>query len=381
MDTALDYQNLNLMLDKVKSQIFLGKNAAFFGSLLCSLEFIWSEDVVSTAATDGVSIWWNPHFFLSKPPEVNKTILMHELWHVAKLHLLRQGTRDPEIFNYACDIRINNDLENEGYSFETEENCWKDHSFDVNGIMVEEDIYDELIKNNVKPPPKAAWGNQEGKGDMLPSDPNHKQVAVANVVKAVQQAKLSGNPGSIPGGIEKLLSKFLDPIIPWESLLMRFFTDMLNEEYTWRRPSRRSQEVYLPTRFTDDGRLEHLMYFLDVSGSVSDADVLRFNSEVKYIQETLNPERLTLVQFDTVIQDVTEFTADQPFEAIKVIGRGGTCLECVKDYIEEHKPTAAIIFSDLYCDPMKKLKWDIPLLWAVIGSGITPTTGKTIHIK
>ena len=377
---ATDFSTLNRDLDRVKSQVFLGKNAAFFGSLLCSLEFQWSENV-KTAATDGVTLWWNPKFFQETPAETNKTVLLHELEHVARLHMVRQGSRDPKVWNQACDIRINNGLENESFSFKSVEDCWKDQSFDMNGLMAEEDIYEELMKDNTTPPPSGSWGDPGGEGDMIANDSVSKQTVINNVVKAVQQAKIAGQAGSIPGGVEELLNKFLEPVVAWESLLMQFFTDMLHEDYTWKRPNRRHQDIYLPSRFTDDGRLEHLVYFLDVSGSISSADILRFNSEVKYIQESLKPQRLTLVQFDTMIQDVKEFTEDDPFDEINVIGRGGTCLVCVREYIEKHRPTAAVVFSDLYCTPMQPLTEEIPIIWAVIGSNLIGPFGKTIHIK
>ncbi len=373
---ASTVQQLNREMDRVKSQVFLNKNAAFFGSLLCSLDFKWDTSI-ETAATDGVSIWWNPEFFKQIESGTNKTILMHELEHAARLHHIRAGNRDPEIWNYACDIRINNGLENEGYSFKQVENCWKDHSFDMNGLMAEEDIYDLLIKNNVKP--KTGSWNGSGKGDMLPNKAD-KQTAVNNVVRAVQQAKLSGNAGSIPGGVEELINKFTTPIVPWEQVLMQFFTDMLSEDFSWKRPNRRYSDMYLPSRFTDDGRLTHLMYFLDVSGSISETDIIRFNSEVKYIQEELKPEKLSLVQFDTKIQQVDEFEEGQPFNKIDIIGRGGTCLECVHAYIERHDPTAVVVFSDLYCKPMQPLKDNIPIIWAVNNMNNSGPFGKTIRV-
>ena len=33
------------------------------------------------------------------------------------------------------------------------------------------------------------------------------------------------------------------------------------------------------------------------------------------------------------------------------------------DYIEKHKPTAAVIFTDLYCEPMEPVKNNIPVYW------------------
>ena len=373
-----DLAMLQRELDRTKSQVFLGNNAAFLGSLMCGLTFIWDEKT-KTAATDGVSLWWNPTWFLSLCQETRKTVLVHELWHPARLHMLRQGSRDMEIWNYACDILINNNLEDERYSFKDIEWGWKDQNYSG---WAEEDIYDDLISKGMKPPPQGAFGDPSGGGDMQEPSDSSKHAAINNVVKAIHQAKLAGQAGSIPGDVEKIINKFLTPVIPWETLLYAFFTDLLDEDYTWARPNRRYSDLYLPSRFTDDGRLEHLAYYLDVSGSVSDHDVLRFNSEVKYIKETLNPVKLTLVQFDTRITQERIFTENDLFDEIVVVGRGGTSLRPVRQHIIDNKPTAAVIFSDLQCAPMEPIELDIPVLWvAVNSSGASVPFGKLIHIR
>lgn len=380
-EESLDLHQITRELDKTKSAVFLDKkNAAFLGSLMCSLNFVWSRDL-PTAATNAITFWWNPDWFLSLDPEVRKTILMHELWHVARLHMIRLENRNPRLWNYACDIRINNDLEREGASFYGVEDCWKDQSFDANGIMAEEDIYEKICSDGNEPK-GSSWNDVSEDGDMIPLSNQEKQTVVNSVVQAVHQAKIAGQAGNLPGGLQEVINKFLEPVIPWQTILMQFFTDLLSEDYSWKRPNRRYSDMYLPSKFTDDGRLEHLIYFLDVSGSISDRDLLRFNSEVKYIQETLKPQRLTLVQFDTVIQDVREFKEEDPFDEIHIIGRGGTSFEPVREYILEHRPTAAIIFSDMWCLPMKPLDEEIPIIWVAIDNRTaTVPFGKLIHIK
>lgn len=379
-DTLDDIHKISKELDRTKSAVFLDKkNAAFLGSLMCSLNFVWSRSI-PTAATNAVYFWWNPEWFMSLDPEVRKTVLMHELWHVARLHMIRAESRNVRVWNYACDIRINNDLEKEGASFHGVEDCWKDQTYDANGIMAEEDIYDLLIQNQMDPQ-GGSWTAGDD-GDMIPLSNQDMQTAVNSVVQAIHQAKLAGQAGNLPGGIEQIIKQFLEPIIPWQTLLMQFFTDMLDEDYSWKRPNRRYSDMYLPSKFTDDGRLEHLIYFLDVSGSITDTDLLRFNSEVKYIQEVLKPQKLTLVQFDTEIQQVKEFKEEDTFDEIHIIGRGGTSLVCVREYIQEHQPTAAIIFSDLECAPMQPLDIDVPVIWVSIRNTNIPVPfGKIIHIK
>lgn len=378
-------QQRDRALDKCKSTVFLADDAAFFGSLMCSLEFIW-DDSMPSAATDGIRLWFNPHFFMALNEATRSTVLKHELWHVARMHSLRVGNRAPVTWNWACDIRINNDLDKTGKnSFTGIEDCWKDHSYDQQGssLMSEEEIYEILVNNQMPPPKGGSFGvGIDGDGDLKPLNQKEKQQVINTVVQAVQQAKMSGAAGTIPGGVEKILKQFLEPVIPWEQVLMQFFSDMLEDDYTWARPNRRYEHMYLPSHFLDDGRLEHLVYFLDVSGSISMRDILRFNSEIKYIQERLNPQKLTLIQFDTEIQKIDEFEADQPFNEITVNAGGGTCLVPVREMIEKLKPTAAVIFTDLYVTPMEHLTVDIPVIWCVYNNPrATVPFGKMLHIK
>src|SRR5688500_13892192 len=101
---TFDYLKLDRALDRVKSKVFMSKKgAAFFGPLCSGMEFYWDTGI-ETACTDGVRIWWNPQFFMDAPtqynhPGFNEFVLRHELWHSAKLHGLRQGTRDGDLWN------------------------------------------------------------------------------------------------------------------------------------------------------------------------------------------------------------------------------------------------------------------------------------------
>lgn len=367
----LDYQHLQHELDRCKAAVFRKGNSAFLGPLLCSMEIIWDANV-ETACTDGISIWWNPHWFLSLSPITRVTVLVHEVWHPAGLHHIRKGTRDPKIWNYACDLWINNDLERQNYSFEGIEWCWKDQQY---GTMAEEEIYDILIANSIEPPPSSF-----GEDDMKEPTEAQIQQVVSNVSTAIHQATLAG--GTVPSRTRETLGKFLEPKVEWEKALQDFCNDLLEEDYSWRIPSRRSQEVYLPSRVYEDGKLEHLIYYLDVSGSCSNQDVLRFNSEVKYIKDTFNPLKLTIVQFTTEICHEQEFLESDPFDTVVRYGSGGTHLECVRQHMMLNRPTAAIIFSDLGCPIMQPLDFEVPTIWVAIrAAGKSVPFGKLIHIR
>ena len=375
-------------LDKVKAKAFFGQNAAFLAPILCSMRFAWDNNQ-PTASTDGIDLTWNSDWFQKLLFDARVTVLMHELWHVARMHMLRRGGRDPLWWNYACDIWINNMLESQKYSFKGIEDCWKDRQYDG---MVEEDIYDAIYNPQQPPPPPpsaGAFGDPGGGGDMAPPPMGGTEAQAAKndvlntVVRAMHQAAMSGNQaGTMPGDQKELIKQFLKPVVPWQRLLGRFFTDMLDEDYTWRRPNRRHSDIYLPSRFTDDGRLEHLAYYLDVSGSITKKDVLRFNSEVKHVKDFHKPEKMTLVQFDTHIADEIVIEDNDSFDEVVIRGGGGTCLVPVREHIIKTKPTAAIIFTDLEVAPMEKLPFDIPVIWVVIrNTRATVPFGEIININ
>ena len=131
----------------------------------------------------------------------------------------------------------------------------------------------------------------------------------------------------------------------------------------------------------DDGRLEHLAYFLDTSGSIKSKDALRFSSEVAYVKEKYQPQKMTLVQFTTEIADEQVIEDGDKFTDVTIKGRGGTRLVPVREWIIKHKPTAAIIFTDLEVRPMEPLPFDIPVIWVVIRNpGAQVPFGKIINI-
>lgn len=202
------------------------------------------------------------------------------------------------------------------------------------------------------------------------------------MAQAIQQAKIQKQAGSIPGQLELIVEDFLSPVIPWEQVLFNWFTDLVLEDYSWQRPNRRHRDMYLPSLQSDEQRLTCLHYYFDISGSVTDEMIKRFNSEVKYIKDTFNPEKLVLIMFDTKLHEIYEIEENDQFDRIKVTGRGGTCLRCVRDHINDTEPTAAIIFTDLECQPMQPLKVPVPIIWTVADNpGAKVPFGQIIHIK
>jgi len=82
------------------------QRAPFFASLLLFARILPS-DRIETAATDGMSIFYNPTYFASLPPRAVEAVLVHEVLHCALGHVHRRGNREPRLWNYAADIVVN----------------------------------------------------------------------------------------------------------------------------------------------------------------------------------------------------------------------------------------------------------------------------------
>jgi predicted metal-dependent peptidase len=386
----LDYRKLDREFDRAKSQVFLARKANFLGPLMCSLDFSWNTNI-ETACTNGLVLWFNPHFFLGLPIKTRPTIIKHELWHPALMHMIRRGSRDPKIWNYAADIVINNMLDDDGDSFEGV-TPWLDHAYDG---WTTEDVYDDLIKKcagvGFKLPAPFMVNPLTGGSDpsdlVEPTSSTEKTIEhmiVNNVVSANHSSALSGGCGKMPGEIETTLKRFLAPKLPWERILFNFFNALGHQDYSWARPNRRYRDMYLPSLQDDTGGLEHLAYFEDVSGSITEADSIRFNSEFKYVKERFEPEKMTLIQFDTEIQKEEVFLRDDPFDEVRIVGGGGTCLICVRDWIIKNRPTAVVIFSDMIVTPMEPLprNLNVPIIWVALNNrGAKVFTGQLVHLN
>lgn len=355
--------------------------ARFLTSLLYSLKLVWADDM-PTAGTNGILLKINPKFFYGLSKEERLFVVLHELWHVAKLHSIRRESRDPRLWNIACDYHINNLLLKENYSsfkITVMKDCFKDAKYKD---LSEEEIYEELLKQYPNGLPDNEHSKNTLSGDLEELDQEEKSKAIAKVMEATQTAKAMGC--DVGSGITNLLSKFIKPSINWKKVLYKYMTALLDKsDYSWRKPNRRFSDMYLPSRVESDGRLTHLVYFLDVSGSITDSQIVRFNSEIKHIKESLNPDKLTLVQFDTRIRRVDVFTSTQKFTNIHVVVGGGTSYTDVRDYILKEKPTASVIFTDLCCTPMQEV--DSPVIWVTrekdLKYATMPLFGKTIVIK
>src|SRR5579863_2343287 len=94
----------DLRVQKARTTLLL--DHPFFGTLLFRLGGKASRSV-TTMATDGVSLFYNPEFVDTLNAAELAGVLAHEVMHPALQHHTRRGDRSPARWNMACDYAIN----------------------------------------------------------------------------------------------------------------------------------------------------------------------------------------------------------------------------------------------------------------------------------
>ena len=85
----------------------------FFGSVVAGVSYMESRDI-STAGTDGETIYYNQEFLEKLSVDEQTFIFAHEVCHIAFNHILRSEGKDQELWNIATDGVINQFLKRDG---------------------------------------------------------------------------------------------------------------------------------------------------------------------------------------------------------------------------------------------------------------------------
>ena len=194
--------------------------------------------------------------------------------------------------------------------------------------------------------------------------------------------------GKLGSNGNRNLDELMQPQVDWREVLREFVqTTCTGSDYsTWKRPNRRyiGADIYMPSGITE--RIDELVLAIDTSGSISDTAVALFLSEVQSICTTVKPDKVRVLYWghEVVGDEVYELNElDTLVKSTKVRGGGGTDVECVTAYMDEHKisPQAAVILTDGYLYGGWG-KWVCPTLWCVLDNkSATPDTGKVVHIQ
>lgn len=382
--------HLSEILKRAEKQVIeLVMTQPFFASLFLGLKRSLSDEV-DTMATDGESLLINPEFVKDLTDNEILGVYIHEVLHVALGHPWRKGDRNHVKANMAMDYAINQIIEDLIASGEKGISLPKGALIDpqYKGMSWEE-IYARLPD---QPPGGQGGGSGGGCGEVLdganPVDPttgkaksNDDMVAEwkGKLAQAAQAARMQGH---LPAGIERFVDEVLSPKVPWRTVLRRFLTEIVRNDYDWMKPDRRflPQDLYIPDIGDEEAAGEIVIAF-DTSGSIDDQLLSEFMAEVRAIQSDLKPSKTHCVACDAAIHNTAEFGPEDTI-IFSPQGGGGTSFEPVFDWVDDKQINckALVYLTDLYGNH-RSTPPSYPVLWATWSDKTDVPWGEVVQVK
>lgn len=408
-------------------------NNGFYGLLLMHMIYSIDENC-ETAATDGKRIYFGPEFLEQLNDTELDFVMMHEILHVVLQHCLRQGDRDNEQFNIACDIVVNSNIllsENmnikaitlrhfgesmhlapdgkEGYEY-TAEQVYNMLPPQPKGAMQKKsstgstgNSYNDKQGGNPKCSARgrakqkqgeesqsaAVWDDHTRWG-MEEEDEALRDVWVKRFEDACEAISIrdpSNQRGLLPMFAQRLIEELKKPQTDWRTILNDFIQEEI-VDYSFTPPDRRFDDspFYLPDFNDKDDLVKDILFMLDTSASMSDEIITVAYFEIKGAIDQFDG-RLQgwLGFFDAAIIEPKPFSNEKEFRIIKPAGGGGTDFQIIFEYVSKHMqdnpPASIIILTDGYAPfPKESLSMGVPVLWLLNNDDVEPPWGKTVRI-
>ena len=373
-ETAMIKARSNLLLDH-----------PFFGTLALKLKLVLDESC-STAATDGKRIVYNPDFVMKQSPQELRGIIGHEVLHCTGCHHTRRGSRDPKLWNIACDYIINQLCKKSGLILPN------DALFDdkYTDEWTPEAVYNDLVdrQDNGETFTQSKWGLvMDADNGSLTKESNAQQEADWQIA-VTQAAELAKSRGKMPGHLEQFIQDIVEPKVNWLTVLWPFFTDLRKDDYTWAKPNRAyiSEDEYLPSCHSEGCGKVAICF--DTSGSTQ-RDQQQFVGELNAVINDIRPSSTVVVHCDYEVQATFELNEDEQLEEehFTLQGQGGTRLAPAFEYVNENHPDieALVYLTDLetssedFADAQDLCSY--PVLWISTDKRAEAPFGETIYLS
>ncbi len=364
----------------------------FFGSLALRLP-LRPDATRVTLASDGQEIRYSPEWIGDSDAEAIHTAMARVVLACALKHHTRRGDRSPERWQVASQRVTHGLLRDAGFTLPSDAIAW-------DGISVEE-AYERLTSDGGHSPDGDDTNDPAGHGDDsmevattgsgspescdpagtgevmdaadrkgMGDDPDAGPLDIAAEEQGWdealhQAASLARAQGSVPGGVERAIGSAHVGTLDWRNLLRRFMTDAARADYSWSLPNRRFIDggLYLPS-IRSEG-LNEIAVILDTSGSLPDHILTGFWNEIRELGRELQPGRVTILQVDRALQEVSDYAPDELPDQIVLRGGGGTDFRPGFEWLEREgrQPSLCLYLTDMECGSYPETEPDFPVLW------------------
>jgi len=360
-----------------KIKIKLLSEYPFFGVLALYFNYEFRDDIES-AATDGRSIFFNKNWIKKLTNGEVAWVTAHEIMHNALNHFERRKGRNLELFNVAADYAIHSILKDfEDFYFKMPEKALYSKMFKK---MCAEDIYQYLIINKIKVD--------------IPFDFDDHSLWDSSITQAewdsrlLSAAKLAASRGKEePTGIIKnILNKITPPKKDWRSLLNELIIPE-TFDYSFCPSDKRysDSDFVIPDFNSSEETVENIAFFIDISGSVKESEVIEVYSEILGCINQFGNLKGYLGYFNNRVKNFTSFENIQDVLKNAPIKGGGTNFSAPFEYIRNNNLEVETIV--VLTDGMAEFPDDvlyIPTLWIINNErdkDIKAPFGLTVNLK
>jgi predicted metal-dependent peptidase len=193
--------------------------------------------------------------------------------------------------------------------------------------------------------------------------------------------------GKLPGSLQRMVDEILEPQVDWRDHIRMVLTGKIGRRReSWDTPNRRrivlNPMVYLP------GKRGHgandVTVVIDNSGSISEAELTVFFSEVSAILADCKPKLVRVLWCDWEVRRVEEARCLDELEHIRVEGSpggGGTDFRPPFDWLAERaiKPDTVVYLTDMMGSFPQDPKV-YPVVWCAT-TDIKAPFGETVHVE
>jgi predicted metal-dependent peptidase len=368
----------------------------FIGALVLHLP-LNPRERMRTIGTDARALYYNAQFIDSLSFAETQFVLAHEALHCALGHFHRGRHRLRARWDRACDYCVNQLLVDDGmsppagalldpvYRRMSAEEIYALLGDDAVGDPLDEHMSGSALDVAAAMRASALRAGPESlaDADFLSThrdgfDEIATRVATTERLHAEWQDRLgaaaseAGRAGRLGPAFRDACDRFIQPRLPWRTLLARFLMATARDDYSFQRPGRREGAAMLPGL---KSAAVELVVALDTSGSVTEGELREFLDETDALKGQIHA-RVTLIACDAVLAAGSpwRFEAWEPIRLPPDLsGGGGTRFGPVFEWVDEQasRPDALLYFTDAQGEFPGRIP-DYAVLWLVKGNAPVP---------
>lgn len=386
-------------IQRAHIQLMSHKKFCLFAGIFMLGKTEVSDDEKITARTNGKDVTYGRNFVTPLSSKQLNFLILHENMHKAFRHLKiwkHLYKKNPKLANVACDHVINLMIQdydpNQEVAVMPVGGC-ADPRFRG---MDSGQVFKILEEEGGKGGKGGEQGGDEGFDDHDWEGAEELTEAQAKelerkIDEALRQGVIMQKKRSKDGsGGDRAIDELLNPKINPYDLLREYMVSVCSnrDDATWRRPNRRfvSQDLYMPSSYAP--AVGRVLIGIDTSGSIGGTELQEFFTETANICQSVQPEAIDLVYWDTKVCRHEEYGRDEIENMItstKPAGGGGTDVQSVREWFKGRNnvtPDVAIIFTDGYVGDVGSWHDMPPTVWVVnqYGDKGFSGPGKTIHL-